>query len=330
MEKLDRILAALPKHKLSRQADFKIKIQLYRLIFLGKLEKTPVFAHKGLAFAMLLIMMFGTTAIYAYASGNVLPGTQLYPIKLAIETIEQKISVNLPTKISTYEKFSARRLQEAVTLSQKNLATSTDQTAINQNIQKNINSEISNHQAVVNSINNINDSAKATEAISQAKKNDQAELNSLNKIADYAKTTNNQEVLQTVNEAKNRISRQEYKINQGTSENNQNPVTVSPVKINQENKNRDNNNNDHQIPVTVSPVKINQENNNNTRDQKPAPDSGTNLINHQLNQEIPQPVITNSNPDRTTNSDSSGNNKVNSENSNKSGEHKSDTNKQSD
>lgn len=305
MEKLDRILAALPKHKLSRQADFKIKIQLYRLIFLGKLEKTPVFAHKGLAFAMLLIMMFGTTAIYAYASGNVLPGTQLYPIKLAIETIEQKISVNLPTKISTYEKFSARRLQEAVTLSQKNLATSTDQTAINQNIQKNINSEISNHQAVVNSINNINDSAKATEAISQAKKNDQAELNSLNKIADYAKTTNNQEVLQTVNEAKNRISRQEYKINQGTSENNQNPVTVSPVKIN-------------------------QENNNNTRDQKPAPDSGTNLINHQLNQEIPQPVITNSNPDRTTNSDSSGNNKVNSENSNKSGEHKSDTNKQSD
>lgn len=222
MDKLDKLLSSLPKAKLSGQADRRIKYKLYRLIFLSKLEKLlafsnykAVFSNKGLAFALTIISIFSATSFYAYASDNVIPGNQLYPLKIAIEKLEKKIAINAPAKIATYEKLSNRRLQEAVNLSQINLkAGKTSDKIINENIEKNITAEIDNHETVVYSINNLSDPTKVEAAIYKAKKNDQSELNSLDKIAEYAQSVKDEKLLETVNKAKEIISHQKYDYDQ--------------------------------------------------------------------------------------------------------------------
>lgn len=211
MDKLDKILSSMPKAKFSRQVDIKVKFKLYRLIFLEKLKSfnaLPAYkmalAYKGLAFILAVTAIFSATSIYAYASNDIIPGTPLYPLKIAIEKIEQKIAITSTAKIDNYEKISNRRLQEAVNLSQQ------ENKIVSEKINKNIDTNIANNQKIKNSINKLSDS-EAVAAILQAKKRDQKELESLNKIADFAKNRNDEAVLQKVNEAREIINHQEYK-----------------------------------------------------------------------------------------------------------------------
>ena len=213
MEILEKLLAALPKNKLKRSADFKIKFQLYRIIYLKRLKDTFNFfswnfvvQRRYLALGLFILLIFGTTSVYAYASNNVAPGNKLYPLKIAIEKIEQTVAVSSSAKIANYKKLSTRRLQEAVVLSKENI--NSKQT---ENIKNNIDSEVNNHTAIVNHINNLKDAKKTATLIEQAKNNDQEEINYLDKIGEYAKNNQNEEVLQKVNEAKKVISDQKYK-----------------------------------------------------------------------------------------------------------------------
>lgn len=207
MDHLDKLLSALPKNKLRRRADFKIKFRLYRLIFLNKLETAFDFSalNKGWAVAFAVLLVISTTSVYAYASDDVVPGNQLYPLKIAIEKIEQKIAVTPAAKIETYNKLSARRLQEAVVLSEKNPNSSQTK-----NIKKNIEAEVINQAAILDRINKLDDRKKIESLISAVKENDKKKIDYLEKIDKYAKDNKNEEIIQKVNEAKEAISHQRY------------------------------------------------------------------------------------------------------------------------
>lgn len=223
MDNLEEILSSLPKNKISWQTDKKIKIKLYALILKKKIGGLFVYknnaigislSYKAAGIALSIILLFGATSIYAYANNDILPGSQLYPLKKAIEKIEEKIAITPAAKISAYEKFSNRRLQEAVNLSeQKNKAT--------ENIKKNIEAEVENNEAVTSSINKL-DEKKAEKAVYKIKKQDQDELRSLEIIEARASAKNDQEVLEKVKEAKENIKNREYKQNKEEKKNKEN------------------------------------------------------------------------------------------------------------
>lgn len=224
MDILNKIPTSLPKNKLRRQADIKIRLKLYKIIFLSYIKNLLTFSaweitplNKILTISFAAIALFCTTSFYAYASGNIIPGNQLYPLKIAIEKIEEKINFSDSAKIATYEKFSARRLQEAVNLSSKNEKNKNKVTS--ENIKKNILAEIDNHEAVAESINKLNNSAETDKVINRAKENDQAEVDYLDKIAEYAQSNNDEDILRAVKEAKEVIRQQEYKYLEKNKEN---------------------------------------------------------------------------------------------------------------
>ena len=218
---LEKILNDLPKNKLSRLANFKIKFQLYRLMFFAYLKKLFTFNHqlsflnKGLVAALVVIVMFGATSIFAYASASVVPGNIIYPLKKAVEKLEQNIAPNKTAKIAVYEKQSVRRLEEAVNLSEKNSTTTpaseNTKASVSNHIEKNISEVVSNHQAVLESINKLDDYQKASDAASQAKNADKAKTEYLDKIAEYAESNHDDQMLEAVNQAQDIISHQKYK-----------------------------------------------------------------------------------------------------------------------
>lgn len=218
MENLEKLLSELPKNKLSRQADLKIKYRLYRIIILNNLASIFDFSNlralsmnKAWVIAAVILLICGTTSVYAYASNDILPGNQLYPVKIALEKIEQKITTNNTSKIANLEKFSERRLNEAVGLSQKKQESDKAGQKINEDIKKNIAAELVNHDIVVKHINDLQDDQEAKNMIDRTRKNDEAKISYLDKIGEYARTNNDQEILQKVNEAREKIKKQEYK-----------------------------------------------------------------------------------------------------------------------
>jgi len=218
MDNLDKLLGALPKNKLNKRADLKIKFKLYYLIFLSRLRTLFDFStwrinslNKGFVLAFCVVVVFSATSIFVYASDDILPGNQLYPLKIAVEKIEQVVALNPKAKIATYEKLSSRRLQEAVSLSQKiNKNIKTDNETANLYIKNNILAEIKNHESAVNTINNLRESSSTAAVINSAKNNDQKEIEYLNRIAS---SSQNQDILQTVRNAKEIINHEDYKSN---------------------------------------------------------------------------------------------------------------------
>jgi hypothetical protein len=221
MDNLEKILNSLPKNKLSRFADLKIRFQLYRLLTFAYLKKLFVFNHqvslfnRGLVAAMIVVIIFGATSIFAYASAGVVPGNIIYPLKKVVEKLEQNIAPSKTAKIAVYEKQSVRRLEEAVNLSQKNSTTTPASENIKDNIsnsiEKNISEVVNNHQAVLESINKLGNYDKASAAVLQAKDADKAKNEYLDKIAEYAESNNDKQMLETVNQAQDIISNQKYK-----------------------------------------------------------------------------------------------------------------------
>jgi|GEM_PF-3138313 len=222
MNNPEKLLATLPKNKLGRKADLKIKFQLYRLIWLQRFAGIFDFSrgqllnlNRGWALAIIVVIALGSTSIYAYASNDVLPGNQLYPLKIVLEKIEQNIAIDKTAKIANLEKVSSRRLREAVELSQKNSDSDKTKGAINEKIKNSIAIEVSNHEKVSDHIKNLSNDNEIKSSIEKAKKNDEREINYLNKIAEYAQENNDQEILDKANNAKEIIIKQEYKHKEG-------------------------------------------------------------------------------------------------------------------
>ncbi len=243
MENLEKLLSTLPKNKLSRSADIKIKFSLYRLILQNRLAKFFDFSvwhlstsNKAWAFGLFLLLILGTTSFYAYASNDILPGSQLYPVKIALEKIEQKMTPNNSAKIANLEKFSERRLSEAVSLSQKEQKTTQEAQRINEDIKKNIAAEVSNHEAVVGHLNQLADSPKAQSLINEAKTNDQKEIKYLDRIAAFAVDNKHEDILQNVQAAREIINNQDYNKKENKQQDKTKPDRSNEeIKINDEN-----------------------------------------------------------------------------------------------
>lgn len=73
------------------------------------------------AAAAIILILTGGTATYAYASESVLPDSPLYPLREAVEVIEEKIAISPESKAVVQRKLVERRLGEIRNMNKKNL-----------------------------------------------------------------------------------------------------------------------------------------------------------------------------------------------------------------
>lgn len=217
MDNLEKILANLPKPKLRLKADLKIKSQLYYLIFLnrvikliGNLRPQSYILRNSLIVALLIIIIFSGASIYAYSSSNVAPGSRLYLLKRAVEKAEQQVSFTPAAKSQTFQKFSQRRLEEALRLSRRKSAvgqiSNADDKQASVNIQKSIEEAVNNLAAAANTAAAIKNQAEARTVKNQITEHAGSETKYLNEIAAFADSDNDQEIMNKVREAKTVLS----------------------------------------------------------------------------------------------------------------------------
>lgn len=212
MENLEKKLSALPKPRLSRKTDFKIKFKIYSFILFRNLERSlrPYSMLAKVSYAALAIVVFlGSSAVYAANNDNITPGHTLYPLKKTVENVEQNLSFTKNAQVETLNKISERRLKEALNMAQENAEVddASDQTQNNSNIKQSLDEVVDNlGEAVITSkeINNEKSAKKAKEAIKE--KNEDV-IKYLDDLEDIAKEKNDQEVFEKVNEAKKAIKK---------------------------------------------------------------------------------------------------------------------------
>lgn len=74
-----------------------------------RLQKAPATVVVGVVVALLLLVGGGTV----YAAADALPGDALYPVKIAVETVQLAVSLNDARDAELHLSFAARRLEEA-------------------------------------------------------------------------------------------------------------------------------------------------------------------------------------------------------------------------
>lgn len=77
--------------------------------------------HKGAALAVVATLLIGSTGAYAYVSPEVTEGTALYPLKQAVETVEEAIKITPEAKAKFYLKQIKRREREKEKLAGTNI-----------------------------------------------------------------------------------------------------------------------------------------------------------------------------------------------------------------
>ncbi len=236
MRNLVKKLSSLPQAKLSRRADFKIKFSLYRLMFLSSIEKMSVswkmipLLTRGLSFAAIILLIFGTSSVYAYTSDTVIPGNPLYPLKLAVEKVEKVTAITPAAQVAVNEKLSDRRLKEAVNLSRTKVDASPENSEkISQKIENSITAAINNHQVAVEAKNkeqeaknNFSENRNNQVTSIYVQENDQAQTNYLNQIKKFAETSQDQRILDKVDEAHQEMnkSNNDYELKKGNDSSN--------------------------------------------------------------------------------------------------------------
>jgi len=74
--------------------------------------QTRVFRYVTVVAILVILISSSSTGAYAYASGEVIDGTTLYPIKQHMERIEEKLQFSPKDKAQYYLKIMERREQE--------------------------------------------------------------------------------------------------------------------------------------------------------------------------------------------------------------------------
>ncbi len=69
----------------------------------------------------IVLILGGSTTTYAYASESVLPNSPLYPLREAVEIVEEKVAISPASKAAVQRKLVERRLGEIRKMSKKNL-----------------------------------------------------------------------------------------------------------------------------------------------------------------------------------------------------------------
>lgn len=214
MDRLERILNDLPKPELRFVADFKISSRLrYHGLFRNHLIVRYRLGLNNLSYAKILsgsfalIFLFCSTAFYAYANEDVLPGSRLYPLKIAVENIEVKIAQSPVAKIQIYKKLSERRLKEAVILSHTETDSQPAQAKdkISHAIQSNIAEAMQNLDSASDSARNILNERQSQEAQNSLKDKQGKTLKYLDDLGKQADFNHDTEIFEKVTNAKDTI-----------------------------------------------------------------------------------------------------------------------------
>jgi len=229
MDYLEKKLTSLPKVKLSRQADLKIIIKLYSLIISEKISviwSFNFFNHKALGRTVLvtglMIVTLMLTAVYAYASDAVLPASPLYQLKRVVEKLEEKISFSTDAKLDTYAKFSERRLQEVLVLSQQDMpSNATDRHNLNQQIQEGLNEATTNIDSMANQVQSIANQNSHNIIATKFKEKTTPANDYLKQIEDQAQINHDQEVIIKVDEIKQNIEQYQVILDENSQKNKQ-------------------------------------------------------------------------------------------------------------
>lgn len=212
MENLEKKLSDLPKPKLSKKTDFKIKFKIYSFILLRNLQRSlrPYSMLAKVSYAVLAILIFlGSSAVYATNNDSITPGHTLYPLKKTVENVEQNLSFTKNAQVDTLNKISERRLKEALNMAQENVEVdnASSQGQNNSNIKHSLDEVVDNlEEAVITSkeISNEKSAKKAKEAI---KEKNEGVIKYLDDLENIAKDKNDQEVSEKINEAKEAVKK---------------------------------------------------------------------------------------------------------------------------
>jgi hypothetical protein len=125
MTDLEKKLNGLPKARLSRLADLRIRYRLFQHSLYSALPgkaavSWPKISLFKQAFAAVMIVIFivSGTSVYAYSNDRVTRGNVLYPLKRGVERIELSLAVNPRSKVVVLNKLARRRLIEAQLIGQ--------------------------------------------------------------------------------------------------------------------------------------------------------------------------------------------------------------------
>jgi hypothetical protein len=117
MDNLDKQLNNLPKLRMSRRQDLRIRTRIFAMnfeqnlkIFFGSFNLTRL-AYQSLA-VIFVLALITSLPVYAYASKNVTADSPLYFLKRGVENLELIVSPDY-TEIALHIKFADRRLAEA-------------------------------------------------------------------------------------------------------------------------------------------------------------------------------------------------------------------------
>ena len=258
MDNLEKNLSQLPKPALSKKADVKIRAKIYQAMFLaGSKSFVRNFLHphslvvKISYVSLLVFVLLGGTAVYAANNDHITPGHSLYPVKKTIENVEQQLSLTKKSQVETLNKFSERRLKEAVNLSEENLATSPEAVpqnkAVSDNIQQTITEAVSNLDQAIDTTKKIENKEKAQEVKKQLQKNNEDMVKYLDNIDNLAKERQDEAVVKKVQEARKSLDEYRKKLEQDDDAEGQDKDEDKKVYIKnrEDNKDRKSNRLDH-------------------------------------------------------------------------------------
>ena len=227
MEDLEQQLSKLPKARLSKRADFKIKFKIRGLVLLKNLQKfVKIFFHphslvaKVSLTALAIFVVLGGTAVYAVNNDQVTPGSVLYPLKKTIENVEQQLSLTKNAKVDTLNKLSERRLKEALNLAgQDDAKKDSDQVEeVNNNIEQSIDEAVNNFDSAIETSQKIEDAEDSQKAREVLKKKQESMVKYLDNISDIAKNKKDEKMVKKINEAKEAISKYDQMLERDDSD----------------------------------------------------------------------------------------------------------------
>jgi hypothetical protein len=236
MENLEQQLSQLPKAKLSKKADFKIKFKIYTFILSKNLQKLlQAFLHphslvaKVSLMALAIFVLLGGTAVYAVNNNNITPGSALYPLKKSVENVEQQLSLTKKSKVDTLNKLSERRVKEAMNLVEGHLdnTSSTENAIVSNNIKDTINEVVDNVDSAIQASQKIDNKQTAQKVKATIKKQNDEMIKYLDDIENITKDAN-KEVSEKVSEAKNKIREYNTELQKEEDENKKERVIKKP------------------------------------------------------------------------------------------------------
>ena len=214
MDNLEELLTRLPQPKLRRRTDLKIKFRIYTMA-LGEsvaglrhrlFVRRPILRLVAVSLGALVLLLSGTS-IYAYANPSLTPGDTLYPLKRVVEDIEATLAVTPEARVNTLQKFSERRLQEALHLSQepRDKVSEESNDRAGQSIMDTIDEATRNIGSAISSSEAIGDPAIAERARGRIRGHSDEAMELLNRIEQSASSTEDHEVQDRTEAARHTI-----------------------------------------------------------------------------------------------------------------------------